>query len=138
RWTSLYNLVRMKRDQGILLSVEEVLALQLAVLHSASGTHAFCLDFDVQGTGCYVGRCKGEGGIPLVESAGNCHRGLYIELDRTVFRRDCENWSLLLAQRWDNRKTDDYQSHRAESEPLHHKFSLPIALLQPNKAPNTN
>ena len=45
----------MKRDQGILLDVEEMLALQLAVLHSASGIHTVCLNLDVQ-------NCRAESG----------------------------------------------------------------------------
>src|ERR1700744_2174413 len=39
-WTGLNNLGRFETDQRIVLGVEEVFALQLAVLHAASGIHA--------------------------------------------------------------------------------------------------
>ena len=59
----------MKRDHRIVLDVEEVFALQLAVLHAASGIHTGCLNLDVQNASGDVRRGKRQSGVPLVESA---------------------------------------------------------------------
>jgi len=48
----------MERDQWILLDVEEVFALQLAVLHSTTGIHAGRLNLDVQNARRDIRRCK--------------------------------------------------------------------------------
>jgi hypothetical protein len=44
--TGLNNLVRVKRDQRILLDVEEIFASQLVVFHVASGIHSGSLNLD--------------------------------------------------------------------------------------------
>ena len=44
----LRDLRGMKRDVGVMVSIEEILALQLSVLHPASRIHAACLNFDIQ------------------------------------------------------------------------------------------
>jgi hypothetical protein len=38
----------VKRDVRIILGVEEILALQLVVLHAASGIHGVGINFDVE------------------------------------------------------------------------------------------
>jgi hypothetical protein len=43
----LYNLGGVKGDHRVLVGLEEILALQLSVLHAASGFHADCLNFNV-------------------------------------------------------------------------------------------
>ena len=49
-WTRLHYFRRMERNQRIILDVEKVFALQLAVLHAASGIHAVRLNLNIQNT----------------------------------------------------------------------------------------
>src|SRR4029077_14553120 len=55
---SLHNLVRVKRDQRILLDVEEMLAPELVVFHATSGVNSGSMNLDVHDAGCNVGRRK--------------------------------------------------------------------------------
>jgi hypothetical protein len=48
------------------LDIKEILTLQLAVLHAASGIHTVCLNLDIQNCCCQVGRRERSGGVPLV------------------------------------------------------------------------
>jgi hypothetical protein len=96
--TGLYNLAGMKGDQGILVGVEEVFALQLVVLHPASGINRGGLNLDVQDARGDIWGCKGEGGIPLLEFTFNCDRRFDIEFDGALYRRDGENRSLSQAE----------------------------------------
>ena len=54
---------------GSSLDVEEVFALQLAVLHATSGIYAVCLNLEGQNSRRHIRRRKGERGVPLVEGA---------------------------------------------------------------------
>ena len=64
---------------------------KVAILHAASGIHAGGLNLDVQNAGRDIGRCKSQGGVPLVESALYCHRGFHVEFHRAFYRRNLEN-----------------------------------------------
>jgi hypothetical protein len=67
----LYDLGRFEGDLGIVLGVEEVLALQLVVLHSAACIDRGRLNLDVQNTGGDISGGEGQGGVPLIE--GTCY-----------------------------------------------------------------
>src|SRR4029077_15629330 len=83
---------------GFLIGVEEVFALQFALLHAAPGIDAVCLNLDVQNAGRDISRRKGESGVPLVESTVYGYRSLHGEFNRAVFRRNLENRNLCSAQ----------------------------------------
>jgi hypothetical protein len=68
-WPSLNSLVRVKRNQRILLSVEEVLASQLVVLHAAPGIHTGCLNLDIQNALRNIVRWIRQRGVPLFKRA---------------------------------------------------------------------
>src|SRR5271157_5592793 len=70
-WTGLNNFGRMERDVRVILDVEEIFALQLAILHAASGVDAGRLSLDVQNACRDVRRCKRQGGVPLIKFTGD-------------------------------------------------------------------
>lgn len=89
----------MEGDQRIVLDVEEVFALQLAVLHSATGIYRGRLNLDIQNPTGDISGWKRERGVPLVEFTDYSDRGLHIERDRALLRRDYENRSLSPSER---------------------------------------
>src|SRR4029077_10779444 len=88
--TGLYDLLGHKRDHRILLDVEEVFALQLAVLHAACGIHAVGLNLDVQNASRDIRRRECQGGVPLIESTVESHRRLHEERNLALPRRNRE------------------------------------------------
>ena len=67
--SGLNNLRRLEGDQRRFLYVEEILTLQLTVLHVASGVDAIGFDIDVDYGTPYISRRKRNDGIPLLKDA---------------------------------------------------------------------
>src|SRR5271170_1964840 len=80
-WAGLSNPCRMERDVRIVLDVEEVFALQLAILHAASGIDAGRINLNIQNTSIDIRGRKLKSGIPLVEFSNYRNRGLHIEVN---------------------------------------------------------
>jgi hypothetical protein len=114
----LDDLGGVEGDGWILVDVEEVFALQLAVLHAASGVHAGGLDLDVEHGRGYVGGGEGEGGVPFVEDADDGDGGLDEELDVALFDGGGEDGGTRLSagggrKEGERKEGDDCQSHDA-------------------------
>jgi len=67
--SGLNNLRRLESDQRRFLYVEEILTLQLTVLHVASGVDAIGFDIDVDYGTPYISRRKCNDGIPFLKDA---------------------------------------------------------------------
>ena len=68
-WSGLNDFCRLESDQRRFLYVEEILTLQLTVLHVASGVDAIGFNIDVDYGAPYISRRKGNDGIPLLKHA---------------------------------------------------------------------
>src|SRR5262247_2423829 len=55
-WSSRYNLCRFETDIRISFDVEEVFALQLAILHATPSIDAGCVDSYFQQSRCFIRR----------------------------------------------------------------------------------
>src|SRR5262245_6546836 len=101
--TGLHNRGRVKRDQRILIDVEEIVALQRPVLESAPRIHAGCLDLNVQHGALRSRRSERKGSIPPFERTFDGYRRRHVKLNlafdwrylenRNVRRRLCRCWS---------------------------------------------
>ena len=89
--TGLLNLRGLECDIRILLDVEEILALLLSVLHSASRVHTVRLNLNVQDTRREIPRRERQRGIPLIERPIDGHRSVHLELNLTFDRRNLES-----------------------------------------------
>jgi hypothetical protein len=108
---------RVEGDEGVLIDIEEIFALEFFVLDAASGANRGSLDFDVEDTSGDVAGGEGERGVPLVEVADKGDGGLDIELDGTVHRGGFEDWDLGAArcgQDEDCQEEEDGASHVVE------------------------
>src|SRR6202041_4040504 len=77
--TRLFNFRRMKCNVRIVFGVEEIFALQLAVLQAAAGIHAGGVHLDVQSAGGDIWRREFQSGLPLLENSLDRHGGLHVE-----------------------------------------------------------
>ena len=116
-WRGLNDLRRMERDRRIVLHVEKLFALELAILHAASGIDGVGLDLDVEDTGSDVGSCEGEGGVPLVELACELDRCFHVELDVAFVVGDVDDGNALSGgwrgKQKANEKRERHHSHEA-------------------------
>src|SRR5262245_34278248 len=103
----LHNRGRVKRDQRILIDVEEIVALQRPVLESAPRIHAGCLDLNVQNGTLRSGRGERKRSIPLVERTFEGYRRRYLKLDLALYWRNLENRNVRrrLCRCWSCQKT---------------------------------
>src|SRR5262249_41061169 len=100
--TGLHDFGRLKRNQRIVVDVEEVRAFELAILQAASGIHAGSLNLDVKDCSRHIRGRESQAGGPLVESTFDRHGRFHGELNRALDRCNLKNWNLLRpAQRWE-------------------------------------
>src|SRR5580698_4351960 len=104
----------MERDVRIVLDVEEVFALQLAVLHAASGIDAGSLSLDIQNTRRDIRRGELHRGIPLVKFTGYSDRGFDIESDRAFCLVKLENRNSCGSLRPRGSSSEDEQNSKAD------------------------
>jgi hypothetical protein len=81
----------VKRDQRTLPDVEEVFALPLSILHTASGIRTVRLNLDIQDPCGIVGQREVQGSIPFVEGAFQCRRCFDKEPNGAFLGNDLEN-----------------------------------------------
>src|SRR5580700_6678966 len=114
----------MERDVRIVLDVEEVFALQLAVLHAASGIDAGRLSLNVQNARRDICRGERHRGIPLVKFTGDSDRGFNIESDRAFYLVKFENRDSCgsLRPRRSNRREDEWNGEADKPTSFLHGF----------------
>src|ERR1700722_2774986 len=113
----LHELRRFEGDDRIVLHVKKILALQLAILHSAAGIHARGLYGDGQDSGRFFRRRERQGRIPFVKFPGQRHRGLHVKFNRAAFLCDLVNRSLRLSHRGQQNRSqpeNNRKSHGAQ------------------------
>src|SRR5262249_26334333 len=89
--TRLHNRGRVKRDQRILIDVEEIVALQRPVLESAPCIHTGCLDLNVQHSTLRTGRSERKRSIPLIERTLDGYRRRHLKRNLAFYWRNLEN-----------------------------------------------
>src|SRR5277367_1586355 len=87
--TSLLHLRRMKCNVRIIVRVEEIFALQLAVLQPASRIHARGVNLQVQNAGRDIRRREFQRSFPLLEYARDRYRRLHVESNLEAARGRC-------------------------------------------------
>src|SRR5277367_1946654 len=115
--TSLLDLRRMKCNVRIIVRVEEIFALQLAVLQPASRIHAGGVNLQVQNAGRNIRRREFQRSFPLLEHARDRYRRLHVESNLEAARRWCnfENGNLRrsLCPTWKGNQQERHQTQNS-------------------------
>jgi len=109
-WSGLNDFCRLESDQRRFLHVEEILTLQLVVLHAASGVDAIGFNLDVDRGALDLPRRKRNAGVPLLKDAFDRNGRIDAKLDSAFLGRNFVGRNLCTAWLWRGENCDE--THR--------------------------